>query len=488
MALIWADFPSEQQGLYGTNTTDMLDGIWGAFEARTAGEFDLVSDPDPNIGESGIVLRFNNNNVASPMFARLTYPAAVDTAGMAFRLFLSEYPSTDSTTGNAVWEFRTISNTLIARVRVGSSGQFLVYNAAGTLVHTGNPADIVTQAYAHVETKVVRDASAGTLEIRVNGAPKVTLSSQAFGANNIVNVAIGQVADLGGDRLVYYKDVVFWDGEGGVMDDFVGAVFAHDLVPNADDTLNWDISALLPATGFNLIDDFLPSNILTASGAISDGNVVRIDDTYYRWSTGSLDSNSPAGTSANPWRVLMGADTAAALSNLFKAIGDTGVAGTDYSTDLTAHITVNADWVTATQLGVEAKVLTGVGITTTETGANTSWAASTITAAGPQDGSYIFADNTLPTESIFELTDLPEDVIAIRAVMPIGRLVKSDGGDCTVQMGVSPNGIDWDDGEDRPITVAATYYRDVSYVSPDTLAAWTPTEVNDMLFRVDRTT
>jgi hypothetical protein len=106
---------------------------------------------------------------------------------------------------------------------------------------------------------------------------------------------------------------------------------------------------------------------------------------------------------------------------------------------------------------------------------------------GPDDADYISADNTLPAPAVFTMTDLPPDVIAVRAVMPIGRFVKTDGGDCQVLMRVSPNGVDWDPGDDRPITVANTYWWDKSYVSPDTSGAWTPSEVDDMLFEIDRT-
>ena len=85
------------------------------------------------------------------------------------------------------------------------------------------------------------------------------------------------------------------------------------------------------------------------------------------------------------------------------------------------------------------------------------------------------------------MTNLPPDVISVRAAMPIGRFVKTDGGDCQVLMRISPNGVDWDPGDDREITVANTYWWDKSYVSPDTGAAWTPAEIDDLLFEIDRT-
>lgn len=488
MALQWADFPSGQQGLYGTDKNKMLNGVWGAFDGSQTQFITISEDPDPTIGAEGYVLKFAQTGSSGQfgnIYARFTYDAVTDVAGVAFRMWMNQYPVGDTTEGNPLWQFRTIANAAIVDFSVGASGQIRVHNSSGTLLYESDPAVLTTNAYNHVETKVLRHASAATIEVRVNGIVKVNLTGQALGATDIANVRIGQDNYANEPMVVYFKDIIFWDDVGSYMNDFVGALFVYDLVPDADDTLNWDPS--VGATGYNLIDDVNPSNVLTATANVSDGNVVKIDTTYYRWSTGSLDSGSPDGTSGNPWRVLIGATLADSLSNMYKAIGASGVAGTDYSTALTAHATVNADGVTATQLSIEAKLATGASISCTETGSTTSWAASTMTG-GPTDPSYISADNTPPPESIFTMTDLPDDVIAIRAVMPVGRLLKTDGGDCTVQMGVSPNGVDWDDGADRPVTVAATYYKDVSYISPDTSAAWTPSEVNDMVFRVDRTT
>jgi hypothetical protein len=329
----------------------------------------LVNDPDPLIGSNGVVLRFNQSGSTgewSLVAYRFTYPEAVDTAGMSFRLWLSEYPEADSNAGNPEWGFRNISNGAILTVRVGASGQFLIYNNVGTLIHTSDPAMVLTNAYNHVEMKVVRHASAGTFEIRVNGIPKVTLDTLALGSADVVNAWLGQQTRndaLGGSINQYHKDVIFWDGTGGYIDDFQGSVAVWDLIPDADIDLQWDPSTGL--TGFSLVDEG---------------------------------------------------------------------------------------------------------------------------ATGPNDTDYISADDTFPGPTVLNLSDLPPDVTSVRAVMPIGRMLKSDGGDCTVQISVSPNGVAYDDGEDRPITVAATYWWDKSYVSPDTGVAWTPEEVNDMVYKINRTT
>lgn len=132
------------------------------------------------------------------------------------------------------------------------------------------------------------------------------------------------------------------------------------------------------------LEDGFARGTLTVTGAISDGDTVRIADTYYRLSTGSLDSSSPAGTAANPWRVLIGASNADTMENLYAAIGDTGTAGTQYSTALTAHTTAVQVNRTGTTVTVRYYLygIAGNATTTTETGANLAWGAATLSGGG----------------------------------------------------------------------------------------------------------
>lgn len=483
MAIVWADFPSGQRGLYGTDKDAMLNGIWAAFDGTQTNLITIADDPDPNIGSAGCVLKFDNGSFGN-IYARYAYPAAVDVAGVAFRLWLDQLPVGD-TDANPLWQFRTIGNDAIIDFSVGASGQIRVHSAAGVLLYESAPGVIVSNAYNHVETKVFRDAAAGTAEVRVNGLAKVDLDTLALGALDIVNIRIGQDNTPEQHVQAYFKDIIFWDGEGAYATDFQGSLAVYDLFPDADVSLNWVPS--IGALGYPLITDNFPSGVLTASGAIADGNVVRIDNTYYRFSTaGTVDTGAPAGTLANPWRVSLDASVAAALLNLYKAIGATGVAGTDYSTALTAHTTVDANGATATQVSVAAKLATASAIVTTETGANIAWAAGTLTG-GPTDPSYIEADATPPAAAVFSLTSLPPDVTSIRALLPIFRGQKTDGGDCSVQAGLSPDNAAWVNGADEPQTVAFTYYWSPIHTNPVSAAPWTPGEVNNAYVRVNRT-
>lgn len=90
-------------------------------------------------------------------------------------------------------------------------------------------------------------------------------------------------------------------------------------------------------------------------GTIADDTVV-IDGVYYKFASGSLDTGSPSGTSSNPWKVNIGGSNADALANLRKAINASGVAGTDYSTALTANPRVESNSNTSVTVGVRGRV------------------------------------------------------------------------------------------------------------------------------------
>lgn len=135
-------------------------------------------------------------------------------------------------------------------------------------------------------------------------------------------------------------------------------------------------------------DGFATGN-LEATANFADGDVVRLGSMYYRMSTGSLDSGSPAGTVGNPWRVLIGAFTIQSITNLYHAINNTGVNGTDYSTALTENTEAVA--MTATIVGglavrASAEGTAGNTVVTTETGANCSWTNGATLANGGSPG------------------------------------------------------------------------------------------------------
>lgn len=122
----------------------------------------------------------------------------------------------------------------------------------------------------------------------------------------------------------------------------------------------------------------------TISGTPANTNQVRIGSIYYQFTNASVDAGTPAGTAGNPWLVALGASAAAAWENLADAIGATGVAGTQYSTALTAHTDVQLKNFTSTEVAIRSNFIgaLGNGTVTTETGAAIAWGAATLTGGG----------------------------------------------------------------------------------------------------------
>lgn len=132
------------------------------------------------------------------------------------------------------------------------------------------------------------------------------------------------------------------------------------------------------------------SNSLT--GTPANTNVVRIDNTYYSFTNGSVDAGTPAGTVGNPWLVSLGASTADAFENFFNAVNASGDPGVDYSTALTENSVALATIFTGTLMTVRSKIVGAVGnsIVTTETGASLSWTnGGTMTGGGSPTTSQV---------------------------------------------------------------------------------------------------
>lgn len=107
-------------------------------------------------------------------------------------------------------------------------------------------------------------------------------------------------------------------------------------------------------------------------------------------------------------------------------------------------------------------------------------------AGPPNDGGYIAAADPPPAPSIMTLTNLPEDIVGVRGLMTFVRARKIDSGDGTLVVGLTPDGVDYDNGTDKVLTTSFRYYKDISELSPDTSAPWTPVEVNNARIRINR--
>lgn len=88
-----------------------------------------------------------------------------------------------------------------------------------------------------------------------------------------------------------------------------------------------------------------------------------------------------------------------------------------------------------------------------------------------EDVSYIFT-NVVDDESSFETVNLPAGIVDIKALTPIARSRKTDGGDGDIQVGVV-SGASTDYAGDYALTEQYTYLGPVYEFDPDDDAVWT---------------
>jgi hypothetical protein len=123
----------------------------------------------------------------------------------------------------------------------------------------------------------------------------------------------------------------------------------------------------------------------------------------------------------------------------------------------------------------------------TPVGSGTGFGA--IDEANPDgDTTYISAGipgSPTPT-SEFGMENLPAGVSAISAVVLVNMSRKTEAGIANVQMSVI-SGASETAGTDQPMTEIYTYRHDVFEIDPDSAAPFTPSEVDALLIKADRT-
>lgn len=133
------------------------------------------------------------------------------------------------------------------------------------------------------------------------------------------------------------------------------------------------------------LDNGFATGNFTAPLGFTHDEVTQVGTTYYKFVLANVDTGSPAGTLANPWKVLIGAVNLDTFTNFFNALNDTGINGVDYSTALVANTDVLATTATATGVTVRA-IATGIGgnsvATIITSGTDIFWDNTTLIGGG----------------------------------------------------------------------------------------------------------
>lgn len=121
------------------------------------------------------------------------------------------------------------------------------------------------------------------------------------------------------------------------------------------------------------------------TGTPANNDVVRMGSVYYKFTSGSVNAGTPAGTLANPWLIALGGSAEIAWTNFRDAINVQGIAGSQYSTATTSNTEVKPTALSSTTVKVQATAVgaLGNGVVTTETGAAIAWTqGGTLTGGG----------------------------------------------------------------------------------------------------------
>lgn len=249
MALCHADFPSGFTGLYGTTASYMLNGMYADMDGS------LTDDPDPNI--TGTVMSFSQNKNV-----RKVLPTPTTTAGVALRYWSAGLPAAKE---HEIMHFKSVVSTysgVHVTVAVDGNGYINVYRGTigGTLLGSSSGPVIVSNAWQHIEAKVLISDTVGTVEVRVEGVPVVELTGQDTANNadlDIYGWAAWHSSSVGNPSMTI-KDLVIWDGSGSLNNDFLGSVSVYPLLTTSDVSLNWTPST--GSTGYDLIDESPPND------------------------------------------------------------------------------------------------------------------------------------------------------------------------------------------------------------------------------------
>lgn len=249
MSLQWADFPSGEQGLYGSNTSLMLNGTpWLA----TSGA--IENDPDPAIGSAGKVIKHGALSGDSQNSLRLALTDPDDIVGVAHNFYITSF----GTTNRNFLSFATTGNSVRYILSVRPNGGLDLSRASiGTVVATADFPIIRANSWNLMETLV--NVTTGEIEVQRNGITVLTYTDPVPFGGTIGIVGFPDAAFGAAGGSIYSKNIVVYNGQGSTFNDFQGNVIVTDLRPVSDVTLGgWTTSA--GSEAWSLLDETPPND------------------------------------------------------------------------------------------------------------------------------------------------------------------------------------------------------------------------------------
>jgi hypothetical protein len=246
MAVVFMD----DFGSYGSSTSYMLQGLYAELP-----QISLVTDP----AGSGSTVALVAFNATIPGIMRWVYPGGLQSIlGAGARYYMATLPVSSSRIPG-LFQIRNDANTGLASVTVTTSGRLQIRSGGttGTVLATSTNPVIIPRSWQHLECKFIQSGATGSVEVRCEGIPVVTVTNVNIGTATIAQYAIVTDPDgTGGGQAFYVKDLIIWDGNGASNTNFVGSVYIKSLLTDSDDALNWSLVG--GANGYGILDNSPP--------------------------------------------------------------------------------------------------------------------------------------------------------------------------------------------------------------------------------------
>lgn len=169
---------------------------------------------------------------------RYVLPATKSTMFWAFRFKQKTLPSTNAACGYV--SFRDGLNNNVCTLWVDTTGR-LVFSLGGPggtdIVRSVGPV-IKADTFHHIELKLVRHATTGSIEVRMDDSSSPTMSATNVntGSVDISQIVVGRTSPGPG---TFVTDIHVWDTTGTRNNNFLGDVGVATLWPNEDVETGW---------------------------------------------------------------------------------------------------------------------------------------------------------------------------------------------------------------------------------------------------------
>jgi len=202
----------------------------------------------------------SNGLAGRPVLLMPIAPASGLTFGCGFHFYATslDYPSSPSFNRQALIGFSAGAAVVTRCIALDSGGQFTWRTTPeGTSLGNSGANVLAAGVLYHIEVKILWHASAGTVEIRVNGAVYMSLTGIATLPTSATHMMFATAAWEGSGAAIgtfSYDNLFIWDATGAINNTFQGERNVQTIFPNAD-TADADWALSTGAAGWSLLDN-----------------------------------------------------------------------------------------------------------------------------------------------------------------------------------------------------------------------------------------